>query len=138
MNIFGEGQHHEKFIPKCISLISKSETVTIHSDSTKTRAGSRFYIYAGDVADGILFLLKRNQTGKFNLVGSEEIDNLSLATIISEILGKTLRYEMVDFHSSRPGHDLRYALSGEKMKELGWVPVTDIKEQLQIICKNGT
>ena len=27
---------------------------------------------------------------------------------------------MVDYHSSRPGHDLRYALSGEKMKKLGW------------------
>ena len=29
---------------------------------------------------------------------------------------------MVDFHSSRPGHDLRYALDGTKMKSLGWEP----------------
>ena len=29
---------------------------------------------------------------------------------------------MVDFHSQRPGHDLRYALSGEKMKKMGWEP----------------
>ena len=27
---------------------------------------------------------------------------------------------MVDFHTSRPGHDLRYALDGGLMKELGW------------------
>ena len=27
---------------------------------------------------------------------------------------------MVDFHSSRPGHDLRYALDGSLMKEIGW------------------
>ena len=27
---------------------------------------------------------------------------------------------MVDFHSDRPGHDLRYSLSGVKMHELGW------------------
>ena len=27
---------------------------------------------------------------------------------------------MVDFHSDRPGHDLRYCLSGEKMKSMGW------------------
>ena len=33
-----------------------------------------------------------------------------------------LNYEMVDFHSSRPGHDLRYALDGTKMKSLGWEP----------------
>ena len=37
---------------------------------------------------------------------------------------------MVDFHSSRPGHDLRYALSGEKMKSLGWT--TKIKVQSRI------
>ena len=36
------------------------------------------------------------------------------------MIGKELKYEMVDFHSTRPGHDLRYSLSGEKMKTLGW------------------
>jgi len=29
---------------------------------------------------------------------------------------------MVDFHSSRPGHDLRYALDGTKMSNMGWNP----------------
>ena len=29
---------------------------------------------------------------------------------------------MVDFHSQRPGHDLRYALDGNKMKNMGWTP----------------
>jgi dTDP-glucose 4,6-dehydratase len=28
--------------------------------------------------------------------------------------------EMVDFHSSRPGHDLRYALDGKRLKKLGF------------------
>ena len=37
-------------------------------------------------------------------------------------MNKELKYEMVDFHSQRPGHDLRYALDGSKMKELGWEP----------------
>ena len=27
---------------------------------------------------------------------------------------------MVDFHSQRPGHDLRYALDGSKMEKMGW------------------
>jgi len=27
---------------------------------------------------------------------------------------------MVDFHASRPGHDLRYGLSGKKMAAMGW------------------
>jgi dTDP-glucose 4,6-dehydratase len=55
---------------------------------------------------------------KYNIVG-EEISNLQLAYMIGEILGKEPKCEMVDFHSSRPGHDLRYSLDGSKMKELG-------------------
>ena len=37
---------------------------------------------------------------------------------------------MVDFHSSRPGHDLRYALDGSLMKDLGWVPKISIEERI--------
>ena len=35
MNVFGERQHPEKFIPMCIKKIRDGETVTIHSDKTK-------------------------------------------------------------------------------------------------------
>ena len=59
---------------------------------------------------------------KFNIVGKDEIDNLSLAKFIAEVQRKELQYEMVDFHSQRPGHDLRYALDGSKMKSMGWEP----------------
>ena len=44
---------------------------------------------------------------------------------------KGLAYEMVDFHSSRPGHDLRYALDGGKMKSLGWQPPKNFEESLR-------
>ena len=37
---------------------------------------------------------------------------------------------MVDFHSSRPGHDLRYALDGNLMKKLGWEPTVSIEERI--------
>ena len=59
---------------------------------------------------------------KFNIVGKDEIDNLELAQFIAKTQHKDLQYEMVDFHSQRPGHDLRYALDGSKMKKMGWVP----------------
>ena len=57
---------------------------------------------------------------KFNLVGPSEINNLDLALKIAKSQNIDLKYEMVDFHSSRPGHDLRYALDGGLMKSLGW------------------
>ena len=67
---------------------------------------------------------------KFNLVGPIELDNLELAKLIASSVGKKLKYKMVDFHSSRPGHDLRYALDGKLMKELGWKPKISIEERI--------
>ncbi len=110
----------------------------------KTKAGSRHYIHASDVADGCLFLIKnRNRIlnknnhdyggakcPKFNLVGPVELDNLELAKLIAVSVGKKLKYKMVDFHSSRPGHDLRYALDGNLMKKLGWKPSVSIEKRI--------
>ena len=145
MNVFGERQHPEKFIPMCIKKTRDGESVTIHSDSTKTITGSRHYIHAEDVADAVLFLLDYEgefektwggaKCPKFNIVGSEELNNLDLATIIAEAQGKEFKYEMVDFHSSRPGHDLRYALDGDKMKKLGWQPAKSVRERIAEVTK---
>jgi dTDP-glucose 4,6-dehydratase len=141
MNVFGQRQHPEKYIPMCIRKVNDGDKITIHSDSTRTIPGSRYYIHAADVADAMLFLLKLDptilkpdETGatcpKFNLVGKEEINNLELAQIIADVQGKPLNYELVDFHSSRPGHDLRYALSGEYMKSLGWESKLTLRQRI--------
>jgi dTDP-glucose 4,6-dehydratase len=126
MNVFGERQHPEKFIPMTIRKILDGETVTIHADPTRTKAGSRFYVHARNVAGAMLFLLDKGIPGdKYNVVGEKEVDNLEMAQAIADILDRKLKYDMVDFHSSRPGHDLRYALDGAKMKEMGWeIPMT--------------
>lgn len=145
MNVFGERQSPEKFIPMCIRKARNEQPITIHANPTKTKAGSRHYIHARDVASALLFLLNRPtvkmldyggaKCPKFNIVGKEEWDNLKVAATIAEIQGKPLHYEMVDFHSSRPGHDLRYALDGTFMKSLGWVPQMDVKERLEQTVK---
>jgi dTDP-glucose 4,6-dehydratase len=134
MNVFGERQHPEKFIPMCIRKIADGEVVEIHSDPSRTIPGSRVYVHAKDIADAVLFLIDYDlstiptspdeviKCHKFNIVGEKEINNLELASFIANAQGKELKCELVDFHTSRPGHDLRYALDGTKMKQLGWVP----------------
>ena len=133
MNVFGERQNPEKYIPMVIKKVRDGELVTVHSNQEKTLAGSRHYIHAEDVADALMFLFNYNislmapdVTGakcqKFNIVGKDEIDNLELARFIAKAQDKNLNYKMVDFHSQRPGHDLRYALDGSKMKKMGWEP----------------
>jgi dTDP-glucose 4,6-dehydratase len=145
MNVFGERQHPEKFIPMCIKKVRDNQVVTIHSDKTKTIPGSRHYIHAEDVAEAICFLLTKKiqsevdfggaKCPKFNIVGSQEINNLELAKIIADTQGKDLNYKMLDFHSSRPGHDLRYSLSGTKMKNLGWTPSIKLTERINQVVK---
>lgn len=142
MNVFGERQHPEKYIPMCIKRVKEDDVITVHSNKTKTKAGSRHYIHASDVADAMWFLLNYDASKlivddfggakchKFNIVGSEELDNLEVAQYIGKCQGKEAICEMVDFHSSRPGHDLRYALDGSKMKKMGWEP-QPVKERLR-------
>lgn len=139
MNFIGERQHPEKYVPLCINKILKGETIQIHSNPEQTKAGTRFYIHCRNAAEALLFILKNTtetldkldaSKGKFNIVGERETDNLELAQMIAKILGKELKYELVNFHGSRPGHDLRYALDGSKLKDLGFKYPRTLEESL--------
>ena len=66
MNVIGERQHPEKFFPKIINHVLKRKTLTIHSDQSKTKPGSRYYIHAQDVADAVLFILNKGKNGEKN------------------------------------------------------------------------
>lgn len=149
MNIFGERQHPEKFIPKVIRSVLNGEVVPIHATPDKRQAGMRHYIHARNVADAHMFLLREQPwrdsvseyVESYHIVGEREVDNLTLARMIEGYVNELapgmglgvagLKYEMVDFHSSRPGHDLRYALDGGKMKHLGWQPPKNFEESLR-------
>lgn len=139
MNVIGERQHPEKYVPLVINKVLRGDVVQIHSDATKTHAGKRHYIHARNVASALLYILTNvnefldnidSSLGKFNIVGELELDNLELAQMISSRVGKELRYEMTDFHSQRPGHDLRYSLNGDKLCLLGWEPPVGFKDSL--------
>ncbi len=148
MNIFGERQHPEKFIPKVINGVLHGATIPIHATPDKKQAGMRHYIHARNVAHAHLFLLDQkpwkafpaDSVEAYHIVGELEVDNLTLAKTIAaaveDIAGRKgipthpFQYEMVDFHSSRPGHDLRYALNGAKMRSLGWSPPKNFHDSL--------
>ncbi len=156
MNVFGERQHPEKFIPMTIRKILKREKILIHANKDRTKPGSRFWIHGRNVAAALVFLLDivppqlgteivqangtvaRVYADKFNIVGEREVNNLEMAELIFEMVVEakmneawTLDYELVDFHSSRPGHDLRYALDGSKMKAIGWELPVDFHQSLK-------
>ena len=142
MNLIGERQSTEKFLSIIMNKVLDGEEIIIHSDPTKTRAGSRFYLHCRNAAAALTFLLsKARQRGRYNIVGDTETSNLELAEMVhgfmldwgashnQSIPGLTCK--MVDFHSSRPGHDLRYALDGSKLKRMGFHYPLIFKENLR-------
>lgn len=130
MNNVGEMQHPEKYVPKIIRALHRGDIITVHG--TPDRPGSRKYLYARDHADAISFLMNVGQRGqKYNVVGAEEVNNLDLVRRIERIMGREARVQFVDFHATRPGHDLRYSLDGGKMARLGWTPPTPLDAALE-------
>lgn len=179
MNIIGQMQHPEKFVPMVVAKVLNGEKVIIHG-SASGDPGSRFYLHADNQAAGLLHVadwvtgaysqwdkmfgadgeqlpdywvshnpnpehdtmlldhhesLRYSEGGskpfRFHIVGEMEVDNLTMAQWIADIVGKPLLYEVTDFHSSRPGHDLRYALDGAKMAAIGWKPPVPLKKSLE-------
>ena len=135
MNNFGERQSFDKFIPMVIRKVLRGVPVDIHC--VGNAIGSRFYLHARNHADACLHILERvlpaayNAPGReppfddrptrLNVVGDVEVNNLELAQLIAKLLGRPLIHRLVDAHTSRPGHDLRYALDGAALSETGWV-----------------
>ena len=54
-----------------------------------------------------------------------------MAQLIAKFMNKELIYEMVDFHSLRPGHDLRYGLDGIKLFDMGYKLPLNFEDSLR-------
>jgi len=140
MNNFGEMQDPEKYMAMIIKLVADGKTVPVHGK--EGAIGSRYYLHARNHADAVLYILKNLpptayvegeelKPDRYNVVGDKELDNLEVAHLIADVVGKPLNYELVDHHSTRPGHDRRYALDGKKLRDCGWKPPVEFHESLK-------
>ncbi len=139
MNLIGERQDPEKFVPLVISRVMRGETVQIHGFPDDI--GKRYYLHCRNAADAVLFLLRNTSPiiydgqvtmpDRWNVVGDVEVDNLTMALTVAEICGRNLKYEFVPFTLARAGHDRRYALDGSKLKNAGWKSPVDFRDSLR-------
>lgn len=135
-NMFGEhAQDPEKFFPKVMGAVAAGETVPVHASADGT-PGSRFWQHARNVADAIWFILGNVTPGRYAedgprvpdrycVTSGDRVSNLDLAQTIADAMGLPLAYELTDYHSSRPGHDLAYGIDGSRLRALGWQPPVD-------------
>ncbi len=149
MNLIGERQDAEKFLPMLIKRISAGEQVTIHGRPGDI--GTRHYLHARNLADALVHILRElpadwfpahapakyagKDTGsaypsRWNVVGPDRVSNLQLAQNVSALVGRPLKYTLVDFHSARPGHDPHYGLDPRKLTAAGWKPPVPFEESL--------
>ena len=148
MNIFGERQASEKFIPLVIGKALRGEKLLVHANKDRTQAGKRHYLHARNICAATLWVLENGrlldgsaEVGRYNIVGEQEVDNEAMALLVTKFVGEyevehgrlapVLDYELVDFHSSRPGHDLRYALTGDLLRSEGFVYPVGFEESLR-------
>lgn len=145
MNLVGERQHPEKFIPKTLRAVLAGDEAVIHG--SPGNIGSRHYLHARNMADAVVYLLRKGSPvpfaaharpgqesslmpDRYNVASADRIDNLTLARMIAAAAGRELRYRLEDFHSTRPGHDPHYGLDPGAISALGWKPPVAFAESL--------
>ena len=140
-NMIGETQNQEKFLPKAINRILHDEEIQVDTDP-KGKMGSRKYVYVQDVASAVWLVAQKLQSEideiveldlpfKFHIAGIDEITNLQLIEILAARLQKEARIKIAE--SPRPGYDLRYELSVEKISTLGWKEKETIRKRIKEI-----
>ena len=140
MNNFGEKQSPSKFPVMIQKAIENGEEITIHGEANG-EIGSRSYIHSRNVADAVLFILRNtkpylheplkvDKPDCYNIAGDKQLTNLELAQTIARLIGKELRYKIIDSHKARPGHDPHYGLDDSKLKNLGWKSPVSFEESL--------
>lgn len=140
VNNFGEYQQANKFPVIVQKKVANGEVVPVHGK--KGEEGTRYYIHSRNAADAVLFILKNttpymhvpnevDKPDRYNITSDDRLTNLELAQKIADAMGKELKYEYVDHHTTRPGHDRHYSLSGEKLKSLGWTQPHSFEESLK-------
>ncbi|OGZ67413.1 MAG: hypothetical protein A3C58_03270, partial [Candidatus Staskawiczbacteria bacterium RIFCSPHIGHO2_02_FULL_34_10] len=125
-NNFGPFQYPEKLIPLFITNILENKKIPVYGDGMNVRN----WIYVKDHCEAIDIVLHSGENGQiYNIGSSHEKSNLEIThAILKELKRNT---DDIQYVQDRPGHDRRYSLNCEKIKnELGWQSKYDFNKAL--------
>jgi len=116
-NNFGPYQYPEKLIPHFITNLMNEKKVPVYG----TGMNIRDWIHVYDHCSGIDFVREQGNDGEiYNIGGGSELTNLDITHRILKALGKD--ESMIRYVEDRKGHDFRYSLNCDKLKNMGWKP----------------
>lgn len=125
-NNFGPHQYPEKVIPLFITNLLEGKKVPLYGDGRNVRT----WIYVRDHSRAVDHVLRKGKVGEvYNIGTSVEVENKQLTNKILELVGA--KSDMIERVADRPGHDFRYSLAWEKLKQLGFKPEFKFEDALK-------
>lgn len=125
-NNYGPFQFPEKLIPLLINNCLQLKELPIYGDGLNIRD----WLYVEDHAKAIDMVINNGRVGEvYNVGGHNERTNLQIIdTVIGYIhdnVDERVTEKLKTFVADRKGHDRRYGIAPDKIKEeLGWYPET--------------
>jgi len=138
-NNYGPYQFLEKLIPLMILNILREKNLPVYGDGKNVRD----WLHVEDHCSAIWEILNKGKVEEtYNIGGENEWENIKLVNFLCEkiakIKGKDEDYykRLITFVKDRPGHDRRYAINCDKIKqELGWSQKFDFEKGLDTTIK---
>ena len=125
-NNYGPRQHPEKLIPLCVLNALAGDPLPVYGDGMQVRD----WVFAEDFCAGIDLVLERGEPGQaYNVGGPDELPNIEVVRTILELTDRD--DSLIEHVTDRLGHDRRYSLSSDKVRELGWEAQVGFKEGLR-------
>jgi dTDP-glucose 4,6-dehydratase len=125
-NNYGPRQHPEKLIPLCVLNALAGDPLPVYGDGMQVRN----WVFAEDFCAGIDLVLERGEPGQaYNVGGPDELPNIEVVRTILELTDRD--DSLIEHVTDRLGHDRRYSLSSDKVRELGWEAQVGFKEGLR-------
>jgi len=116
-NNYGPRQYEEKLISKSIASLKENKKIPIHGDGSYIRD----WTYVKDNVEGILAIIDSGIKNEiYNIAAENHMTNLEVVSSVLDWFDKDKTSLM--FVENRWGQDLRYSISSEKLRNLGWLP----------------
>ena len=133
-NNYGPNQFPEKLLPLFINNIRNEKSLPVYGDGKFTRD----WLYVVDHATAIDKIYHKGTCGEtYNIGGFNEWTNIDLIKLLCKKMDIALSRkigaseELINYVKDRPGHDKRYAIDANKLKnELGWEPSLQFEQGL--------
>ncbi|WP_333769232.1 dTDP-glucose 4,6-dehydratase [Streptomyces sp. IBSBF 2435] len=125
-NNYGRYHFPEKMIPLFVTNLLDGRKVPLYGDGRNIRD----WLHVSDHCRGIDLVLHKGRSGEvYNIGGGTEVTNRELTERLLAAFGAG--WDQVEHVEDRKGHDLRYSLSIDKIREeLGYEPLTGFDEGL--------